>query len=101
MIARVATVDGVFEIDLETEEVEPGAGTVDPQQAHAGSTNVSFAPRRGNAFSFPAEAPWNGQITGTVSPSGVVVSYRLTATFDDLSCDTWQVSFNANEHSQL
>ena len=48
MIARVATVDGVFEIDLETEEVEAGAGTVDPQHVETGLPRVVCAASAGS-----------------------------------------------------
>ena len=46
VIARVATVDGVLEVDLETEEVEPGAGAVEPQQRRDRPARVVCA-RRG------------------------------------------------------
>ncbi len=47
MIARVATVDGVFEVDLDTEEIEPGAGAVEPQRVDTGLPRVVCAGRRG------------------------------------------------------
>ena len=40
MIARVATIEGVFEVDLETELVEPGAGDVDFQHIDTGLPRV-------------------------------------------------------------
>ena len=48
MIARVATVDGVFEVDLDTEEIEPGAGTVEPQQVETGLPRVVCAASAGS-----------------------------------------------------
>ena len=40
MIARVSTIEGVFEVDLETELVEPGAGHVDCQHIDTGLPRV-------------------------------------------------------------
>lgn len=48
MIARVATIDGVLEVDLETEEVEPGAGSVEPQHVETGLPRVVCAASAGS-----------------------------------------------------
>jgi hypothetical protein len=48
MIARVATVEGLFEVDLETEEVEPGAATVEPQHVETGLPRVVCAASAGS-----------------------------------------------------
>jgi hypothetical protein len=48
MLARVATVDGVFEVDLETEEVEPGAGEVEQQHVETGLPRVVRAAAAGS-----------------------------------------------------
>ena len=48
MIARVATVDGVFEVDLDTEEVEPGVGDVEPQRVETGLPRVVCAAAAGS-----------------------------------------------------
>ena len=48
MLARVATVDGVLEVDLETEEVEIGAGTVVPQHFETGLPRVVCAVAAGS-----------------------------------------------------
>jgi photosystem II stability/assembly factor-like uncharacterized protein len=48
MLARVATVDGVFDVDLETEEVEPGAGTVEQQHVETGLPRVVCAASSGS-----------------------------------------------------
>lgn len=40
MIALVATIEGTFEVDLETEEIEPGAGIVEPQHVETGLPRV-------------------------------------------------------------
>jgi photosystem II stability/assembly factor-like uncharacterized protein len=48
MLARVATVDGVFDIDLETEEVEPGADAVEPQHVETGLPRVVCAAAAGS-----------------------------------------------------
>jgi hypothetical protein len=48
MLARVATIDGVLEIDLSTEEVEPGTGTVEPQRVETGLPRVVCAAAAGS-----------------------------------------------------
>jgi hypothetical protein len=48
MIARVTTVEGLFEVDLETEEVEPGAGVVEPQHVETGLPRVVCAASAGS-----------------------------------------------------
>ena len=48
MLARVATVEGVLEVDLETEEVEIGAGTVEPQHVETGLPRVVCAAAAGS-----------------------------------------------------
>ena len=40
MLALVDTVDGVLEVDLETEEIEPGVGAVTPQRVETGLPRV-------------------------------------------------------------
>lgn len=50
MIARVATVEGVFEVDLETEEAEPGAGVVAPQHVETGLPRVVAAAASGSTL---------------------------------------------------
>ena len=48
MLARVATVEGVLEVDLETEEVEIGAGAVVPQHVETGLPRVVCAAAAGS-----------------------------------------------------
>jgi photosystem II stability/assembly factor-like uncharacterized protein len=48
VLARVATVEGVLEVDLDTEEVEPGAGTVEPQHVGTGLPRVVCAASAGS-----------------------------------------------------
>jgi len=48
MLARVATVDGVLEVDLETEEVVPGEGTVELQRVDTGLPRVVAAAAAGS-----------------------------------------------------
>jgi photosystem II stability/assembly factor-like uncharacterized protein len=48
VIARVATVEGVLDVDLATEEVEPGVGTVEPQQVETGLPRVVCAAAAGS-----------------------------------------------------
>jgi hypothetical protein len=48
MLARVATVEGVLEVDLETEQVEPGAGTVEQQRVETGLPRVVCAASAGS-----------------------------------------------------
>jgi hypothetical protein len=48
MLALVATVEGVLEVDLETEEVGIGAGTVEPQHVETGLPRVVCAAAAGS-----------------------------------------------------
>jgi photosystem II stability/assembly factor-like uncharacterized protein len=48
MLALVATVEGVLEVDLEAEEVEIGAGTVEPQHVETGLPRVVCAAAAGS-----------------------------------------------------
>lgn len=64
---------------------------------YAGHTQVTLAPMQGNAFSFPAEAPWSGTITGTVDPAGVTVRVQATANFDGVACDTGPLEIRADQ----
>src|SRR5262245_372136 len=48
VIARVATIDGVLEVDLETGEAELGAGTVEPEQVDTGLPRVVCAASAGS-----------------------------------------------------
>jgi hypothetical protein len=48
MLARVSTVEGVLEVDLETEEIAPGAGIVDPQRVDTGLPRVVCAAAAGS-----------------------------------------------------
>jgi hypothetical protein len=48
MLARVATAQGVFEVDLESEEVEPASGTVEPQHVETGLPRVVCAAAGGS-----------------------------------------------------
>jgi hypothetical protein len=56
MLARIATVEGVFEVDLETEEVEPGAGTVERQQVETGLPRVICAAAAGSTVAVVVDA---------------------------------------------
>ena len=48
MLARVATVEGVFEVDLESEDVVPGEGTVEAQRVDTGLPRVVCAASAGS-----------------------------------------------------
>jgi photosystem II stability/assembly factor-like uncharacterized protein len=48
MLARVATAEGVFEVDLESEDVEEGAGTVEQQRVETGLPRVVCAAAAGS-----------------------------------------------------
>jgi photosystem II stability/assembly factor-like uncharacterized protein len=48
VIALVATVAGTFEVDLETEEITPGAAVVDPQRVETGLPRVVAAAAAGS-----------------------------------------------------
>jgi photosystem II stability/assembly factor-like uncharacterized protein len=56
MLARVATVEGVFEVDLETEEVEPAAGTVEQQLVETGLPRVICAAAAGSTVAVVVDA---------------------------------------------
>jgi hypothetical protein len=56
MIARVATVEGVLEVDLETSDVEPGAGTVEPQHVETGLPRVVCAASAGSTVAVVVDA---------------------------------------------
>lgn len=48
MIALVATIDGTYEVDLETEVIEPGAGDVEQQHVDTGLPRVVAAAAAGS-----------------------------------------------------
>jgi photosystem II stability/assembly factor-like uncharacterized protein len=56
MIARVATVDGVLEVDLETEEVGPGLGTVEPQHVETALPRVVATASAGSTIAAVVDA---------------------------------------------
>ena len=86
MLARVATAEGVFEIDLATEDVEAGSGTVEPQHvetdlprvvctAAAGSTVVVVVESRPPmAVSHDAGQTWREAGRGLPPGFAVAVS---------------------------
>jgi photosystem II stability/assembly factor-like uncharacterized protein len=56
VIARVATVDGVLEVDLDTEEVEPGVGAVEQQHVDTGLPRVVCAAAAGSTVAVVVDA---------------------------------------------
>ena len=50
MHARIATVEGLLEVDLETEEVDPGVGDVEPQRVETGLPRVVAAAAAGSTI---------------------------------------------------
>lgn len=48
MIALVATIEGVLEVDLETEEIQPASGVVEPQPVETGLPRVVCAAAAGS-----------------------------------------------------
>lgn len=56
MIARVATVEGVLEVDLESEETVPGTGTVVPQAVETGLPRVVCAAAAGSTVAVVVDA---------------------------------------------
>lgn len=56
MLARIATVEGVFDVDLETEEVEPGAGAVEQQRVETGLPRVVCAAAAGSTVAAVVDA---------------------------------------------
>jgi photosystem II stability/assembly factor-like uncharacterized protein len=87
VIARVATEQGVFEVDLETEEVEQGEGLVDPQAVETGLPRVVAAAAAGSTVvavvdsrpplmvSHDAGRTWRESGRGLPAGFAVAVSY--------------------------
>jgi hypothetical protein len=55
MKALVATVEGVLEVDLETEEIAPGEGPVEPQHVNTGLPRVVCAASVGSTVAAVVE----------------------------------------------
>jgi hypothetical protein len=65
----------------------------------SGAADLAVVPRLGNAFSLDvggaastSASGWAGTISGTVSPTAIVLSIRATGVFDGVSCDTGALS---------
>lgn len=54
-LALVETVDGVLEVDLDTEEVQPGAGTVEAQRVDTGLPRVVASAAAGSTVAVVVE----------------------------------------------
>ncbi len=75
---RTVTLDVSYEADC------PSASTV-----RVGQAGVTLLRRQGDAFAFDiAEGPWTGTVNGTVSPAGITLEVRASATFYGDVCDT-------------
>ena len=76
--------------------VAPGATTA---EIRVGNARVTMLPFQANAFAFDiaqhrvGTAPWNGTVSGTVSPTAIALSIHATGTIDGMACDSGQLSF--------
>jgi hypothetical protein len=68
----------------------------------AGNAAVTLLRRQGNAFAFDiaqhrvGTAPWNGTVSGTVSPTSIALTVRATGTIDGYACDSGPLSYTLN-----
>ena len=71
----------------------------------AGSARVTMLPFRANAFAFDIAQhrvgtdPWNGTVSGTISPAAIDLTINATGSFDGLTCDSGAFSFALDRHS--
>lgn len=70
-----------------------------------GNASVTMLRHQGSAFAFDiaqhriGTEPWNGSVSGTISPAAVALSIRATGTIDGLTCDSGPLSFALDRHS--
>lgn len=64
----------------------------------SGATDLAVVPRQGDTFALAIDDAsssargWTGTISGTVSPTAIVLEIRATGVFDGVSCDTGALS---------
>lgn len=89
MIALVATVEGTFEVDLETEEIEPAAGEVVPQHVATGLPRVVAAAAAGSTVAAvvdsrpPVLVSHDSGRTWNASGRGLPVGFAVAVSDDD------------------
>ena len=70
-----------------------------------GNARVTLLRRQGNAFTFDIakhrddEEPWNGTVSGTISPTAIVLNIRATGTIEGMTCDSGPLSFALDRHA--
>jgi hypothetical protein len=74
-------------------------------EVRVGNAQVTMLPHHANAFAFDVAQhrvgtdPWSGTVSGTISPAAIALTIRATGSFDGLTCDTGQLSFALDRHS--
>ena len=88
---RTVTVSVTFEANC----APPGSSA---STARVGQAAVTLMRRDGNRFSFSIAAhrkgsdPWEGTVTGTISPTAITLELRATGTIDGDVCDSGPVT---------
>jgi hypothetical protein len=97
--ARTATVDVVFTTTCAT----PGSPYT---YGRSGSARVTLLRRTGNTFTFDIAKhrtddaiPWTGTVSGTVSETGITVTYRAMGTIEGDSCDSGPATLTLDQPS--
>ena len=95
--ARTATVDIVFHATC----APPGSPYT---YGRAGSARVTLLRRTGNTFTFDIAKhrtddtrPWTGTVSGTVSPTGITVTYQALGTIEGDFCDSGPVTLTLDQ----
>jgi hypothetical protein len=89
MRALVATVDGMFEVDLDTEEVGPGTGEVIPQRVDTGLPRVVCAAGAGSTVAAVVDArppllvSHDAGLTWRDSGRGLPAGFAVAVSADD------------------
>ena len=75
-----------------------------PAGIYVGSARATLIPRSGNAFSFDIARhrtdanPWNGTVSGTVSPTAIDLTIQASGTIEGYTCDTGSLLFALDRH---
>jgi hypothetical protein len=92
-------------VDLEFEAACTFPGSTEPT-VRAGSARVTLLRRTGNTFAFDVakhrtddSEPWTGTATGTVSPTGIALSYQVAGTIQGYVCDSGPVTLTLDQRS--
>ena len=93
---RTATVYVAFQADC----APPGSTA---SIARVGQAAVTLLPRRGDGFAFDiaghrrGSGAWDGTVTGTISPTGITLQIRATATIEGDVCDTGPLTLTLDD----